>query len=129
MQMMFRQVVAFIIISGVLAACTKTDDHLRDMVTKHSDILDPSSAMFRNITLSHFNGWCGEINVKNRMGGYSGWKPFHISEDINGDVSVYVTDEKLFNGDKELNKIICPGERTAPTWIIPSIVTWLKSLA
>jgi len=129
MQMMYRQVVAFIIISGLLVACTKTDDHLRDMVTKHSDIIDPSSAMFRNITLDFSNGWCGEINVKNRMGGYSGWKPFNIMVDNNGNVSVYVTEKNLNNANEEVDKIICPGVRTAPTWIIPSIITWLKSLA
>ncbi len=84
--------IIFIVIAGILVACTKTEDYLRDMVSKHSDFVDPRSAMFRNITYGDQLGiseiYCGEINAKNRMGGYVGWKPFTIT--VFKDGTVYV---------------------------------------
>jgi hypothetical protein len=82
--------VIFLIVSlNMLIACTKTEDYLRDVVIKHSDLVDPSSAIFRNITFDGLvgNTWCGEINVKNGMGGYTGWKPFHLLIFKDGTVS------------------------------------------
>lgn len=44
-----------------------------------SNLLDPSSAMFRNLQVKSFaEGYvlCGEVNAKNRYGGYVGFQPF-----------------------------------------------------
>ena len=43
------------------------------------DLVDPESAQFRDIeVVAYNNGYvvCGEINGKNRMGGYVGFRPF-----------------------------------------------------
>lgn len=41
---------------------------------------DPASAQFRNLKLLHdANGLCGEVNAKNLVGGYVGFKPFAVA--------------------------------------------------
>jgi hypothetical protein len=50
------------------------------------ELYDPSSAQFRNIQKSTM-GYCGEVNAKNRMGGYVGFKRFHASEPSAGSVT------------------------------------------
>jgi hypothetical protein len=40
------------------------------------NLLDPSSAQFRNVRQMPNGAVCGEINGKNRMGGYVGFQPF-----------------------------------------------------
>jgi hypothetical protein len=65
--------------AAALAGCTKAEDYLRQQVTEHSNLVDPGSAQFRDIrSETNDNGilWCGQINAKNGMGGYVGWKPF-----------------------------------------------------
>ena len=37
---------------------------------------DPDSARFRNIREVE-NGYCGEVNARNSMGGYVGFRPFY----------------------------------------------------
>lgn len=90
------RVIVFIVATGILNACTKTEDYLRDMVTKHSDFIDPSSAMFRNITYRAelWDTYCGEINTKNRLGGFVGWKPFNVTVHKDGKVFVGVLQTK-----------------------------------
>lgn len=41
-----------------------------------SQLLDPSSAKFRNIYLMESGMICGEVNAKNPYGGYAGFTPF-----------------------------------------------------
>lgn len=86
------RVIVFTVAASILVSCTNTDDYLRDIVTKHSDFIDPRSAIFRNITYINSYGisdtYCGEINVKNKMGGYVGWEPFRVS--VHKDGKAYV---------------------------------------
>ena len=54
-------------------------DCIKEKLITHSSLHDPSSVMLRNITADRFGeGWCGELNAKNRYGGYTGWKYFHF---------------------------------------------------
>ena len=39
-------------------------------------LIDPSSAEFKSITVFKDGNYCGEVNSKNRMGGYAGYKAF-----------------------------------------------------
>lgn len=41
------------------------------------DLIDPTSALFRDIVLGDFYA-CGYVNAKNRMGGYIGWQRFTL---------------------------------------------------
>ena len=52
-------------------------------------LLDPSSVQYRNVKAYSENVVCGEVNGKNTMGGYVGYKPFiYKQDDINLDVSL-----------------------------------------
>lgn len=128
--------IAFAILTVVATACTKTDDYLRAQVTKHGELTDPASAMFRNVTyseLSIWGKWCGEINAKNRFGGYVGWTPFSVTAYKNGKVNVLVlqlSDPSLEGNTRKRNALAelnqglaqvhamgCQGAQPAPTWI------------
>lgn len=130
--------IVFIVAAGILAACTKTEDYLRDMVTKHSDFIDPSSAIFRDVTYGDdkfgvSDIYCGEINAKNRMGGYVGWKPFRVSVFKDGKVFVIMLKvmeipfgasaelqdkiEKLNIRRAELYKSDCQSKQPARSWV------------
>lgn len=58
-----------IVAAGIFAFATKTDDFLRDMLIKHSDFIDPGSALFRNVTYSSLIGrylvWRGQCQKPN----------------------------------------------------------------
>lgn len=41
-----------------------------------AQLVDPDSAKFRNIRIFENGNYCGEVNAKNRMGGYSGFVEF-----------------------------------------------------
>jgi len=46
-----------------------------------SNLNDPESAQIRDVKISKVTGWiCGQINSKNEMGGYVGFKVFRISD-------------------------------------------------
>lgn len=130
------RVLAFVVFAIGLTACTRTDDLLRETFTKHSDLIDPSSAIFRNVT--HHAGfwevWCGEVNSKNRMGGYVGWKKFDVAAHTDGKVFVTVapldvpfgaSDSQKAALDKinktldNLHEISCRNTEPAPSWLMP----------
>ena len=82
----FRLII-FLYVIFASTACSKTEDYLRDMVVKQSNLVDPNSAIFRNIVemrnMNEGHTYCGDINAKNSMGGYIGWVPFIIKVDVN----------------------------------------------
>ena len=44
---------------------------------------DPGSAQFRNVVVSDVTNWvCGEVNSKNSLGGYVGFKRFMVQSPI-----------------------------------------------
>lgn len=61
-----------------------TDD--TDSVERHiaSQMIDPRSTTFRNMTKVTF-GYCGEVNSKNKFGGYVGFKKFHAYKSKSGE--------------------------------------------
>lgn len=71
-----------VIIAGVFAWRTHIINELRKPVLEKLN--DPDSAKFKNEWLvTGWNGWsvgssilCGEVNAKNRMGGYVGYVKF-----------------------------------------------------
>lgn len=57
---------------------------------------DYPSARFRAVRVSYGTdatsiGFCGEVNAKNAMGGYTGWRPFFLI--VNDDPFVFVGDK------------------------------------
>lgn len=53
----------------------------------HDGLNDPASAQFRKLNFNPAGGTvCGEVNAKNRMGGYVGFTPFYV---VNGAVRIH----------------------------------------
>jgi len=77
---------------------------------------DPDSAQFRSERL--FSGWtldnsalCGEVNTRNRMGGYVGYAHFTVVAEIASISDEFETDFKLKN-----NLPLCGFESTPTPW-------------
>ena len=89
-----------LILALALVGCTKSDDYLRSLLAKKTEgeqLVDPYLAIFRNLRYAsdlplRKELWCGEINSKNRMGGYTDWEEFSLS--ILNDGSIYLTIRK-----------------------------------
>lgn len=73
------------------------------------ELSDPDSAKFRKLYLSEFvnpnNGqaglWlCGEINAKNKMGGYVGYRQFFVKDDL-VQINPATENEKSMEGVKQ----------------------------
>lgn len=58
-------------------------DTVRAILIERSDLFDPFSAQFRRLAYEQASygveRWCGQINVKNRQGGYVGWYAFSLA--------------------------------------------------
>jgi hypothetical protein len=60
-------------------------ESLRDALSAEGSLFDPVSAQFKDLVKSRSqNAWCGQINAKNRYGGYVGWKYFAIKDRYRG---------------------------------------------
>lgn len=56
-------------------------------VTRH--LVDPSSAQFRNVHMSHTGVlYCGEVNSRNRLGGYTGFRRYMLTDDQFGMLTI-----------------------------------------
>lgn len=75
------------LIVAVAMACAMTagaafadsqQSRLRELVVEFSDLIDPDSVKFRKLRFTDFAyaAWCGELNARNRLGGYVGWTKF-----------------------------------------------------
>lgn len=94
---MSKSVLAILLVSAsalMLTGCGKSKLVLREETLKNrvaTTLNDPQSAQFRNIKLSADEKFlCGEINAKNQLGGYVGFRPFAVSDDFD-----YIADENL----------------------------------
>ena len=84
----------------LLSACSEYSSREREgMERVKEQLFDPESAQFRNVHegVERKNGWivCGEVNGKNRFGGYTGFKKFSTTEK-RGDV--LIADESTAEG-------------------------------
>jgi hypothetical protein len=81
---------------------------IQQYLVKYSDLIDPVTPKFhhlykRTVTETKTVIWCGQINVKNRMGTYTGWTNFNIiiASDKNKKPLISVIDDEfsatLFN--------------------------------
>ncbi|MZR14654.1 hypothetical protein GQE99_16665 [Maritimibacter sp. DP07] len=57
-------------------------------IREHSTLFDPNSAQFRKqkvyVTSEGDRVYCGELNSKNRMGGYVGFTPYYVRLNARG---------------------------------------------
>ncbi|MYN42698.1 hypothetical protein GTP55_25470 [Duganella sp. FT109W] len=111
----FAAATALIAVVGGFAIYVKYDDWFvlpkaRQLVA--DKLNDPLSAQFRNDRLIDYNWHCGEVNGKNAMGGYVGFRRF-ISGRINkevylertGMVGEETTAEVLLLADKVIDRM------------------------
>lgn len=64
---------------------------------------DPLSVQYRNITESEHGLICGEVNAKNRMGGYAGFKKFLIRKTD----GVYTQESLGIGVSESVHKLVC----------------------
>jgi hypothetical protein len=64
----------FLIVALTLGLVACGDGAVKSEVK--SLLIDPSSAEFKSIAVFKDGNYCGEVNSKNRMGGYAGFKAF-----------------------------------------------------
>ena len=74
----FRRALTITALTGLLAGCGQ-QDIAGAQATVKSQLIDPGSATFQNVVV--FNRKeatvvCGEVNGKNRFGGYAGYRKF-----------------------------------------------------
>ncbi|HEV2747590.1 MAG TPA: hypothetical protein VGW34_09870 [Allosphingosinicella sp.] len=95
------------------SACSSANGEAEDAVRQQ--LTDPSSAEFRNVVARDSGATCGEVNSKNKMGGYDGFRRFiyddasksavidpqeYLSQeakDVFGEVANLVTDTAAFD--------------------------------
>jgi hypothetical protein len=83
--------VSFLMGCGGIAS----DERIRQIFIEGSDLFDPHSAQFRNLLYrksSIDERWCGELNAKNRFGGYVGWKRFRVDIIGSGDPIIMISE-------------------------------------
>jgi len=82
-----------------LAACSSPVESAAKEAVK-AQLVDPESARFRNVvTQAKTGAVCGEMNAKNRMGGYVGFTEFYV---IDGKAHLPEAPEILLDGSDEL---------------------------
>ncbi|WP_023628574.1 hypothetical protein [Pseudomonas soli] len=94
---------ALVALAGiVLTGCGDSDiDRAREAVSEQ--LTDPSSAQFRN-ERSKKDGWvCGEVNSKNAMGGYVGFKRYTVIWKDGGGQTVAIEG----GGETSLDRALC----------------------
>jgi hypothetical protein len=66
-----------VVLSGaLLASCGDRQLIAEAEEAVANQLVDPNSAEFRNVQVTDDDDVCGEVNAKNRMGGYTGFSPF-----------------------------------------------------
>lgn len=77
-----RKIITIGLLGAALIGCTDADIWRARSELKLK-LYDAESAQFRNEKVFKVNGTtlvCGEINAKNRLGGYSGFQPFVVQD-------------------------------------------------
>ncbi|MCO6060412.1 hypothetical protein NG726_27635 [Pseudomonas sp. MOB-449] len=65
---------------ALCAGCAKKpEERIRELLIQHSNLFDPASAMSRNIVDKGNDTYCFDLNAKNRLGGYVGWRRTYLS--------------------------------------------------
>ncbi|CAI07131.1 hypothetical protein [Aromatoleum aromaticum] len=82
-----------VVLAGIVGARQYTIHSAQEAV--EARLFDPDSVKFRNVTLSG-DRVCGEVNARNRMGGYVGFSTF-AADKIQGGWRVIVDSEDASN--------------------------------
>lgn len=82
----------------LLSACNSATKNAEEAVAYN--LFDPDSAKFREVRRVGNSIVCGQVNAKNRMGAYSGFKDFYVVE-IGGEWVPKIVDQS----DEVVNRI------------------------
>lgn len=75
-----------IAIGGYWYTQVRPENEAKDAVRQL--LTDPASAQFRNVERNAKTGlWCGEVNSKNKLGGYVGFSKFVVKPDKTAQLS------------------------------------------
>lgn len=69
-------------------------------------LVDPASSQFKNVSNKSFT-YCGEVNAKNSMGGYTGFKKFYAYQKRGGDKWHVLIEGQLGEEGNNLIDITC----------------------
>lgn len=91
-----KKLLSIIVLAGILGGCVSTIVEQRPVQLTSAQVasikeaatynlIDPTSPLYRNIRGKYAKRedgtesiiFCGEVNAKNRMGGYTGYSPFY----------------------------------------------------
>ena len=97
-----KAILFFFLTTLVFSTHSISQENISNFVAKAkkqaiSELADPDSAKFRNLEVKEYTNkedkrrliLCGEINAKNRFGGYAGFRPFSADEDM----SIIINDQ------------------------------------
>lgn len=99
----FRYLIACLLCVPLLAMPQETawaplsdESRLRKIIIDYSELKDPFSVQFRSTKVrtaraskgQMYTVWCGELNAKNSIGAYSGWRKFYVLEGLQEKPSV-----------------------------------------
>lgn len=133
---------------GLTLSAKKTEDYLKKAFIENSELIDPATVIFRNVSAlrkPYQDFWCGEYNAKNRFGGYVGWDNFilkvkysdhftvdkselsmldisntYLSNTISEEKSSKITKAKLFDFNFQCKKTEKIGEHIPLWWGVVS---------
>lgn len=92
----------------VLVGCSREPDaHAAARAWVLENLRDPNSAQFRRVATSTRdpNVVCGEVNAKNALGGYSGFRSFHVRIEPRG--ATGVLNEGLSDAVSRFHQQLC----------------------
>ncbi|WP_052034146.1 hypothetical protein [Sphingobium lactosutens] len=73
---MMKITVATLLAALALSGCGGRENEARKIAAH--DLLDPNAAQFRKVEPAGENCFAGEINAKNKVGAYTGFRPFLV---------------------------------------------------
>ncbi|MFC0666264.1 hypothetical protein ACFSKY_00215 [Azotobacter chroococcum] len=88
-----RKIITISMLAAALCGCTDGDISKARSELKRK-LYDGDSAQFRNEQVYRVDGIttvCGEVNAKNRMGGYTGFQPFAVAAGVTVNIGASAT--------------------------------------
>ena len=80
----YKKLALVAILTTLISGCFQSkEEKVKELLFKHGKTFDPESTLFRNIQELRTNTYCVELNSKNRLGVYVGWRRAYISLDEN----------------------------------------------
>lgn len=102
-----REVIVAGLVVLALAGCQQNpEDKIKEGLVKYSYLYDPSSAMLRDVRDVGGDSYCLELNAKNKLGAYSGWRKVYLTyEPGKNNFNMILEPVKGGSDDKEIDQL------------------------